>query len=133
MHNLEMVRQIVFIGQFSFLLSAVIIINVCSQTNKDLAKKITEEVKNKCLKKTNVELFELDDEPLVAFGIMDEIKKQIDMLLKTMKCAKMVIGEEVDGTDFKQDYEEFKAIVDNIFKHDTKKCGEMKSLKEKFM
>lgn len=90
-------------------------------------------VKSKCWMKNDANLLELDDEPIVAFGIMDEIKKQIDLMMKTLKCTKMVISKEVSGTDFKKDFDEFKATVDNILKNDSKKCATMKSLKEKFM
>lgn len=101
------------------------------QTNKELAKKIHKAVKSKCLKKDTATLFELDDE--ATFGIIDEIKKQIDMMLKTVKCAKKVIGEEVAGSDYKKEYEAFKAKVNGILKKDATKCAEMKGLKDKFM
>lgn len=95
--------------------------------------KISKAVKSQCLKKDSVNLFVLGDEQLDTFGIMDEIKKQIDMIKKTVKCAKMVVEKEVAGSDLKKTYEEFKMKVDGILKNDTKKCAEMKGLKDKFM
>lgn len=85
----------------------------------------------KCMKKDAANFIEFDDES--TFGIMDEIKKQIDMMVKAMKCAKKVIGEEVAGSDYKKDFEEFKAKVNSILKTDAKNCGEMKGLKDKFL
>lgn len=101
------------------------------QTNKDLAMKIHNAVKTKCWKMNSVNFFELDDE--TAFGIMDEIKKQIEMMKKMVKCAKMVIAEAVAGSDYKKDFEEFKMKVNGILKTDATKCAEMKGLKEKFL
>lgn len=95
--------------------------------------KISKAVKSQCLKKNGVNLFELDGEEIDTFGIMDEIKKQIDKMLKTVKCAKMVVEKEVAGTDYKKYYDELKMKVNGILKNDTKKCAEMKGLKDKFV
>lgn len=71
--------------------------------------------------------------PLATFGIKDEIKKQIDKMVKIVKCAKKVVGEEVAGSDYKKNFEEFKAKVNGILQKDATKCAEMKGLKEKFL
>lgn len=78
-------------------------------------------------------LFELNDESTITFGIKDFIKKQIERVTKTFQCARTVIDTEVKGTNFTQIYEEFKMTVDNIIKNDLKKCVAMKSLEEQFL
>lgn len=80
------------------------------------------------------ELNFLTEEPLgpVTFGIIDEITKKIDGFFKTVVCSLNVIGDVVKETDFKKDYEKFKAAVEAVVKHDVKMCMEKNlGLKEK--
>lgn len=77
----------------------------------------------------NDEMNVLDDS---MFGLMDIVTKTLDDFLKKVTCSLDTIGEIVKETDFKSDFEKFKAAVEDVFKNDLKLCMQTKSgLKEK--
>lgn len=66
------------------------------------------------------------------FGIMDSITNTLDEFFKKITCSLDVIGEIVKETDFKTDFDKFKAAVEDVFKTDLKMCMQSnQSLKEK--
>lgn len=64
------------------------------------------------------------EEPLgpITIGVIDEISQKIDDFFKKVVCSLNVIGDVVKETDFKKDYEKFKAAVEAVVKHDAKMC-----------
>lgn len=75
----------------------------------------------------------LTEEPLesATFGIIDEITKKFDGFFKYVVCSLNVIGDVVKETDFKKDYEKFKAAVEGVIKKDMKMCMDSKDFKAK--
>lgn len=68
----------------------------------------------------------------ITFGIFESITKKIDDFFKMVTCSLDVIGNVVKETDFKKDYEKFKAAVEAVFKDDLKMCMQSDlDLKEK--
>lgn len=100
--------------------------------NKDLIIKIQEALKTKCWKTGNDNLFALVDEP-ITFNIMDDIKHQVEMMVKRVKCAIALTGQLIGESDLKREYEEFKTTVDNIMMNEMVKCAQKDDLKERFM
>lgn len=93
-------------------------------------------MKSKCFKTSNENLFELDEEDVLgAYGIRDVVKKQIEKVKKFLRCTRSVVDAEIKtrGSDLQKVFAEFKAMVDKILTDDTKKCGAIKGLKEKFL
>lgn len=58
----------------------------------------------------------------ITFGIIESISKSIDEFFKAVNCSLDVIGNVVNGTDFKKDFEEFKAAVIAVLKNDLRVC-----------
>lgn len=55
----------------------------------------------------------------------------IQSLLEKVKCSVSVIGEVINETDLKKDYDAYKSAVENILKNDLKKCADLDGAESK--
>lgn len=60
----------------------------------------------------------------ITFGIIDSITKSLDDFFKKVTCSLDVIGDVVKETDFKKDYEKFKAAVESVIRNEWQMCKE---------
>lgn len=75
-----------------------------------------------------------NDETILSndFDVVGSIDKAFEILIQKFKCSLAVIGESVHGTDLKADYVEYKAMVEDVLKHDLKKCAHDTNIQMKF-
>lgn len=69
---------------------------------------------------------------MADFNLVDSIDKAIQSLLQKVKCSVSVIGQVLGETDFKKDYIEYKASVEDIFQNDLAKCAQEDGIQLKF-
>lgn len=61
------------------------------------------------------------------FGLMDGITMMINNFVVSVTCTSNAIGETVKDTDFKPDYDKFKAAIEDVFKNELTMCKSMQS------
>lgn len=66
------------------------------------------------------------------FGVVENINKAIQRSLQTIKCSVSVIGRLVDESDFKKDFVEYRATVEDISKTNVEKCAQLDGVQLKF-
>lgn len=116
-----------------------------TQTNKELAPKVAEALKQ-CSEK-EVDAFSFDDEIVESlafdddeltfddeeftFGLVDRITKKLRQLVDKIKCAVRVTGEVIGEGDLKNVFLKFRDDITALLKNDVKGCIQTKGLKSK--